>query len=873
MGGTGMFAVNESVGRLEPKGKGGDAMGRWSFFTLRRQGFPPVTIISVYQVCPQPTNRIGYTAWHQQRRQLDLEHRDEHPRTAFIADLSRFISHLQAEHHDIILGGDWNETVHDQHSGIAKMCLQYDLIDPWTIIYPDHPDVATFEFGSKRIDAVIVSRRLIPHISCIGYTPVGLFSQSDHRAVLISFHTKALFGNLLESLQSPASRSVRSKDRTTVTTFVETMHQHLLDNNAFKRGDTLANSDAFESGLAESLDKIVGEAGDIGEHKCQRRRLTWFSTSIVQDRLEISHLQHYRNGLKFGRDRTVITATNLTLIDRNQPLPPDLLLMDTLLHQKETAFAAKIAKSAEIRQAELQDKAAQLDEAKERKHASILRTISRRETGQAAWRALAFNHTDADTHQKLDRLDIPATWPSPHTDISPTTQLEDPKTTTAWTTITHPLDIEYYLLLRNRNHFGQAQGTPFTISPLRELIDWTATTPESEAILNGQYVPPTSMPSLCQQVLNECKASITIDSIPPQITAQALSGKIKAWREKTTTSPSGRHLGRYKALFTSGKYLEAIQPEEYKTFEQKQKDIAVLLLSIINYCITHGYVLERWKQIVNTMIFKDIGVHRIHRLRVIHIYEADLNLILAVKWRELLYNADRAGAINESQYGGRPGREATSLALLEELRIDISYLTRRSLITFDNDAASCYDRIIPSFASLINRKYGLHRRLALLHGHTLKQARYKLRTAIGISALEYSHCEEFPLYGSGQGSGNSPALWLFISATLFNIHDREAYGAKLQDPQGKHTVQLHLSGFVDDTNAALNDWQPQDEVELDTLLDRLRHDAQLWNDLLFISGGKLPGAHEMLISCIAVCVPSRWYSQAYLRHTTTNPFD
>lgn len=53
------------------------------------------------------------------------------------------------------------------------------------------------------------------------------------------------------------------------------------------------------------------------------------------------------------------------------------------------------------------------------------------------------------------------------------------------------------------------------------------------------------------------------------------------------------------------------------------------------------------------------------------------------------------------------------------------------------------------------------------------------------------------------------------------------------------TVNLHLNGFVDDTNATLNDWQPQDEIDLDLLLERLRHDAQLWNDLLFISGGKL----------------------------------
>jgi hypothetical protein len=272
-------------------------------------------------------------------------------------------------------------------------------------------------------------------------------------------------------------------------------------------------------------------------------------------------------------------------------------------------------------------------------------------------------------------------------------------------------------------------------------------------------------------------------------------GKIKKWRESTTTSPSRRHLGRYKSLFAPGSYIQ--EPEEngqgaFEIFESKQADISALILRLINFCIESGYVLDRWKHIVNTMIFKDTGNYKIHRLRVIHIYEADFNLLLPVKWRELLHAADRRGTINPGQYGGQPGHEASSLALLEKLCIDLSYL---------------------------------------------QEARYKLRTAAGISEREYSHSTQFPLYGSGQGSGNSPALWLFISATLFDVHDRFAHGATFQDPSGAILVQLKLSGFVDDTNASLNDWQPQHQADLSTLLTQITHDAQTWNDLLFISGG------------------------------------
>lgn len=174
MGGTGTIAINECTGRMELKGKGGDPWGRWSYIHLRRARLPPLTIISIYQVCTQPTNLIGHTAWHQQRRALDLSHRDEHPRTAFIKDLSFFLQHLQASDHDIIIGGDWNETLNDSQSGLAKLCLDHALVDPWPARYPTHDEFPTFEFGSRRIDAVLLSRRLIPSTLHIGYSPVGV---------------------------------------------------------------------------------------------------------------------------------------------------------------------------------------------------------------------------------------------------------------------------------------------------------------------------------------------------------------------------------------------------------------------------------------------------------------------------------------------------------------------------------------------------------------------------------------------------------------------------------------------------------------------------------------------------------------------------
>jgi hypothetical protein len=87
-----------------------------------------------------------------------------------------------------------------------------------------------------------------------------------------------------------------------------------------------------------------------------------------------------------------------------------------------------------------------------------------------------------------------------------------------------------------------------------------------------------------------------------------------------------------------------------------------------------------------------------------------------------------------------------------------------SVICFDNDAASCYDRIIPALASLISQKYGMHRNVVFVHVTTLAGA-----TSLGISEEFYKNCQAFPIYSTGQGSNNFPAIWCIISSTLFCV--------------------------------------------------------------------------------------------------------
>ena len=106
---------------------------------------------------------------------------------------------------------------------------------------------------------------------------------------------------------------------------------------------------------------------------------------------------------------------------------------------------------------------------------------------------------------------------------------------------------------------------------------------------------------------------------------------------------------------------------------------------VINYALTFGYSLERWKNITNVMIYKEVGNIKIHRLRVIHPYETDYTFCMGTHWNKASHKSQEAGLLHSGQYGSRPGRDPIAVTLMEELRFDYTALTRQPMGLFDND--------------------------------------------------------------------------------------------------------------------------------------------------------------------------------------------
>ncbi|KAI2499111.1 hypothetical protein MHU86_15381 [Fragilaria crotonensis] len=339
------------------------------------------------------------------------------------------------------------------------------------------------------------------------------------------------------------------------------------------------------------------------------------------------------------------------------------------------------------------------------------------------------------------------------------------------------------------------------------------------------------------------------------ISDEEFTGKLKVWKESTTTSPSGVHLGHYKALIARHEYSHIQddenddetandQQENLKELRDElnhmQQAIRQLHLHLINYALERGYSYRRWQKVANTILFKEENNIKIHRTRVIHLYEADYNLVLGLKWRLALYQAEAHKQLHDGQFGSRPRRNAVDPVMLEELQLEVSRASRKMFLQLNYDATACYDRIIPNLAMLTSQQHGVHKQVTLTNARTLQHAAYHIRTEMGLSETSYTHTDDAPIYGTGQGSGNSPMIWCFLSSVLYKCYDTNAHAAEYSNPDGTNQVALSMIGFVDDSNGQVNMFQEEDNVAtLSTMHDKATQNATTWAQLLGATGGSL----------------------------------
>ena len=235
-------------------------------------------------------------------------------------------------------------------------------------------------------------------------------------------------------------------------------------------------------------------------------------------------------------------------------------------------------------------------------------------------------------------------------------------------------------------------------------------------------------------------------------------------------------------------------------------------------------------------LFKDPDNHFVHRIRNIHIYEADYNLLLKLKWEQAIKISEQQEILHRSQHGSRKARRSIDPIIIKIMQQEVSRQANLPFIQINYDAQACYDRIIPDIAFTISRKHGVHPSILNIVRETMQQAKYYIKLGPQVTNKFYHQTNKDPIFGTGQGSGCSPHIWTMLSSKLLHLYTEESNGFQANNPFGSYKDHLHATAYVDDVNTH-HSFSNQESFE--EMSQRVQQEAQRWSDLLYISGGKL----------------------------------
>ena len=144
-------------------------------------------------------------------------------------------------------------------------------------------------------------------------------------------------------------------------------------------------------------------------------------------------------------------------------------------------------------------------------------------------------------------------------------------------------------------------GTPFTILPLSG-VGVSATPFKTTSLLDGTrvqipadtFLGAKTILELLERQLPGAKNA----KISSLISMDDFTSAIHGRKEQTSTSPSGRHLGRYKLLVKTFR-----DPHAAPKIKDAAGEILHLMVDILDLASEKGVILDRWTIVVNVMIY------------------------------------------------------------------------------------------------------------------------------------------------------------------------------------------------------------------------------------------------------------------------------
>jgi ribonuclease HI len=828
-------------------------LGRWSYFILRAKQNRNVAVVSAYRVCQSAQSDVPgpLTAYTQQRTLLREHHQNPNPKRIWDDHLHQQLCIWTELDYDIILMLDANDVLHNESKTPLWQALQdLGLVDAFHHQHPDTPPtpkddpIITYQRGSRRLDYIFVSNRLAHSITRCGYLPYAQCIHSDHRGIFMDIDSSSLFGNLPPILP-PTMRRLTTKHPHKVQKYLSELQQLFDTHNISDRSLSLYLAasttkrpwTADDQNAYDTLDSDITRCMLAAENKCggPTHSTPWFPAldrAIATKRYWQLRYKQQKFHISFA-DSIAILRSNHDIEDSDaNDMPYITSQLNTakalLKHLKKNGITLRF----EHLNARAAQEAARHHQDEEHVLKRIIAAERFHEIFQRLRSALHRNQTSS-----LTRLKVPAEA-CDETTLEPNSYLDTyPTTSQNWITLEDKHLIERHLIARNNTHYRQANSTPFGTTAIGDDLGYHGTSQAATSILQGNYHPPEGTTLSEESTAYVAALQHPYAHLPeaerPTITSyisvEDLIQGFGHWPESTSTSPSGRHLGHYRSML----YLKDEEEGTYPLFE--------ILHNMINIPLLTGRPPKRWLTASSVCIEKEEGNPQTDKIRIIHLYEADLNLVWKLLWgSRLVQHAEQLQLYPDAQYGSRPGRNSIDAVLCKILCYEFTRVTRSNMGLLDNDAMANYDRIICSLSSIACQRLGMPKIIEHLHNEILNHLRYNVKTGFGTSLDTYGAEPGNPVQGQGQGSGNAPSCWGAISTPMWSaLRTLCAHSFKAHTADFHYNVDTQGVAFVDDATNLLNDISNTTPMDEQTLVNALQTLAQMWERLLFSTGGAL----------------------------------
>ena len=743
-----------------------------------------MALISTYQIC-QWKNTGGITSRAQQVAWLCKNNRQINPIAAHREDLFQLIDGLRNHNIEILLAGDFNE--HDMNKGTLYELCRHGLI-PINNVKPRE----SYQRGKTCLDHMFATSKLIQNIDDVKYNQYPSTFDTDHRPmeVTLNFSTlkqqsdvynahqdRRLYSNNWNGVRKYILRRLRLYTHYKIEEKLNRI-EALVQNSKTKEDPQLCET------IASMVDQVDRQHTRIcleSERSLQQKK-GFKKPAEVKDILQELHKIRYE--MRHCKKNT------------------DILKLKGLMKEK---------RSANRRLVNVYKNQWRVEESRNHKEIKIMEAL------EPCGKKAAGDRSRDLSQRKLKNMYRKISF---YTGKRQDTECMKLMSEGQW--VHDPEEKLETIVNHNKKHFMQAKGCNFSRRELQGVVD-----PQSAVFDEG------SMSVLETEFIQELRSQ-SLPSITEFVDLHDWKRKFKTWRESTRTSPSGMHLGHFKSLLSNIYKVEEEKCEVDIEIFSAQQELFGATLRILNLAIAAETPLTRWKTAANIVIPKKKGTYEPKNLRNIHIYECDLNALLSLKLKEALEAAENTEFMVQSQFGSRKHKSSQDPVSLENAQLEIARLTRKQYGQINYDARACYDRILPNLAAMTSLVHGVPKPLVKLHNRLLAAMKYEIMIEGASTSAVYTSDEHNMVYGTGQGCGNSPFIWLFISNVLLKMFNRSASGAQYSSQKTGNQISIHASAYVDDINSHHNEYGIMNCLE-----EQMKLDFQKWKDLLEMSGGSL----------------------------------